>query len=196
MGSRINMLGRKYGRLTVVEEKPDRICACMCDCGASVDVARCQLSNGKTKSCGCLRKDVTASSKTTHGMHGTPEYLAFMNAKNRCNRPEDIRYALYGGRGIEMRFTSFEDFIKEIGPRPDGLTLDRIDTNGHYEVGNVSWATEVEQARNRRETLSVPFRGETKTLKAWCEELGLRYGTVWARITTYGWSVDRALGGF
>lgn len=83
-------------------------------------------------------------------MRRTSEYVAYDNAKRRCTKPSHPRYVDWGGRGIEFRFNSFEEFFTELGPRPVGLTLDRRDNDGHYEKGNVRWATRGEQQRNKR----------------------------------------------
>lgn len=72
-------------------------------------------------------------------------------AKERCNNPNHISYYLYGGRGIQFKI-SFEEFLKELGPRPIGYTLDRINNNGHYEIGNIKWSSKKEQANNKRKT--------------------------------------------
>ena len=95
--------------------------------------------------------------KTTHGMFRAPEYAAYKDAKRRCNNPTNARWTSYGGRGIEVRFLSFEDFYAHIGKRPEGdYSLERIDNDGHYEKGNVKWATRSEQQHNKRQhTLSV-----------------------------------------
>lgn len=91
---------------------------------------------------------------TTHGMSGTPEYRAYISAKKRCNNPNSEGYPNYGARGIEFRFSSFEEFFEEVGERPDnGHSLDRIDTNGHYEPGNIRWellSTQNNNCRRRR----------------------------------------------
>ena len=79
-----------------------------------------------------------------------PEYQSFCNAKNRCTNPNCPRWEDYGGRGIKFLFTSFEQFFAHIGPRPEGTTLDRIENDGHYEVGNVRWATPAVQVANQR----------------------------------------------
>jgi hypothetical protein len=84
-------------------------------------------------------------------MSKTREYSSFCNAKKRCNNPKEIGYANYGGRGIKFLFTSFEEFYAELGPRPTGTSVDRIDVNDHYRPGNVRWATKQEQINNRRE---------------------------------------------
>lgn len=80
----------------------------------------------------------------------TPEYRAYTDAKFRCSNPNSHRWHSHGGRGIEFRFNSFKDFIEHIGKRPDGLSLDRIDNDGHYEAGNVRWTTRSVQMANRR----------------------------------------------
>ena len=86
-----------------------------------------------------------------HGMSGTPEYCAFIDAKKRCNNSNNKNYHYYGGRGIEFRFASFQEFIAEIGARPSkDYSLDRINNDGHYEVGNVKWSMQSGQLRNRR----------------------------------------------
>ena len=83
-------------------------------------------------------------------MHRTPEYRAFVMAKSRCTNPNVKSWTDYGGRGIEFRFTSFEQFFAHIGPRPTPKhSVDRIENNGNYEVGNVRWATRSEQEKNK-----------------------------------------------
>jgi hypothetical protein len=87
---------------------------------------------------------------TLHGLRRDPLYAVYHAAKDRCENPNNPRYHCYGGRGIRFRFTSFPEFLAALGPRPDGLTLQRINNDGHYEPGNVCWATYKEQALNRR----------------------------------------------
>jgi hypothetical protein len=90
-------------------------------------------------------------------MPGAREYQAYHSAKNRCNNPRNPGYKYYGGRGIRFLFTSFEQFFAELGPRPPGLSLDRIDNDGNYEPGNARWAARSEQRRNqRRYTKIIP----------------------------------------
>lgn len=101
---------------------------------------------------GCKRPDRVARNKNraTHGMTNSPEFKSWQSAKARCTRPSNIGWKNYGGRGIEFRFKSFAEFYEHVGPRPAGMSLDRIDPNGHYEIGNVRWATYSEQIANRR----------------------------------------------
>jgi hypothetical protein len=86
-----------------------------------------------------------------HGMRYTPQYGSWTGAKQRCTNPKNKKWKEYGGRGIKFLFTSFEQFFAELGPRPDGMTLDRINNDGNYELGNVRWATLTEQNKNRRQ---------------------------------------------
>lgn len=92
----------------------------------------------------------TAPNVYKHGMSKTPEYAAYWHAMRRCTNPNVENWKDYGGRGIKFLFTSFEQFFAELGPRPEGMTLDRIENDGNYEPGNVRWATQSEQLRNRR----------------------------------------------
>jgi len=98
---------------------------------------------------------VTAERSTTHGVSDTPEYQALKNARYRCTNPAGAQFADYGGRGVEYRLPNdigeaVRKLIAAIGPRPDGKTLDRIDNDGHYEPGNLRWATRTQQSGNQR----------------------------------------------
>lgn len=149
---RKQIAGTTFGRLTAiclangVTKSGNAKWVCQCSCGIVVTVAQGQLHSGKTRSCGCIRG--------THGASKakqlTPEYRSFRAALTRCTNPQQRAWSYYGGRGIEFKFESFEEFFKELGPRPDGMTLDRIDNDGHYEPGNVRWATPSQQNFNRR----------------------------------------------
>ena len=101
--------------------------------------------------------------KTAHLRHGharlhalSPEYTAYYGAKRRCTSPKSKSWKDYGGRGIKFLFESFEQFFAELGPRPEGKSLDRIKNNGNYEPGNVRWATKDEQNENKRIAARVP----------------------------------------
>jgi hypothetical protein len=78
------------------------------------------------------------------------EYDAYKHAKRRCDNPDDVQWKDYGGRGIRFLFTSFREFLSVVGPRPDGLTLERSNNDGHYEPGNVCWASRSVQSKNQR----------------------------------------------
>jgi hypothetical protein len=126
---------------------------CQCDCGNTHEAFAHHLKRGAVTSCGCGTSEALRQANTTHGMSFTPEWTSFHAAKKRCTNTKAKQYADYGGRGIKFRFKSFEEFFAEVGPRPEPkfkYSLERIDNDGHYESGNVRWATKKQQARNRR----------------------------------------------
>lgn len=152
-----NMIGLVFGRLTVVamgERMPSGAVRwqCRCECGRVSLVGTSHLKSGYTKSCGCLQRDVTTQRLRTHGLTGTPTYASWVCMWERCSRESNCAYAYYGGRGIRVcdRWNEFENFLADMGIRPPGTSLDRINGDGHYEPGNCRWATRSEQALNKR----------------------------------------------
>lgn len=147
-------IGSQYERWTVLENhhrnsRNRRLAKVLCRCGKEGIVQQCALKNGTSKSCGCYKKG-TVHGKITHGMTGTPEWKTFHSAKKRCTNPNDTRYHRYGGRGVEFRFGSFQEFYEELGTKPSPQhSINRINNDGHYEPGNVEWATDEEQRKNK-----------------------------------------------
>jgi hypothetical protein len=126
-------------------------------------------------------------------MTGTPEYVAWKDLLARCANPNNKYWPRYGGRGIECRFTSFEQFLAVIGCRPTPRhSVDRIDNNGHYEPGNVHWELPKPQARNKSTNHLITHDGRTQCVAAWAEDLGLNRQAIYDRLRL-GWSVERAL---
>lgn len=159
-----NLIGTTVGSLQIIKfaifcngirERPGFYCKCSC---GKFGIYKCySVANGDTPSCGCKSRDrIIAFNKYTaiHGMSNTPEFEAYCQARKRCNNKKHKFYAYYGGRGIKFNFLSFEDFYNELGNKPnDDYQLDRINNNGHYEIGNVRWATRSENCLNRRNSL-------------------------------------------
>ncbi len=114
--------------------------------------------------------------------------------RQRCNNPNDHKYRNYGARGITVcdRWSKFEKFLEDMGEKPLGLTLDRIDNNGNYEPSNCRWATLTEQARNKRNNVMLTHEGQTYCLAEWAERTGLTYRTICSRHYS-GWDIHKIL---
>jgi len=149
--------GMRFGLLTAIaisgkSKDGHRVWECVCDCGAKCSRQSNALRARKTPSCGCDQKDATRRAAIIHGMHGTREYSSWVAMNARCGNPKHKDYPRYGARGIlvhEEWQNSFQSFYAHIGPRPADTSIDRIDTRGNYVPGNVRWATNTEQSRNR-----------------------------------------------
>lgn len=150
-------VGRTFGLLTVIEALPHRKARCKCVCGNTATVLRNNLVRSNTTSCGCTWREAAAKAITRHGMVGTPTYSTWSNMKTRCSNPNSDRYKFYGARGIKVcrRWLNFENFYADMGARPEGKTLDRIDNGRGYCKSNCRWATPKEQCRNRRDRRSA-----------------------------------------
>lgn len=141
---------------------------CECVCGAITRITGYHLTTGHTKSCGCKKFRVTHGE--SRNQRQSTEYQAYHQAKYRCNNPDAQAYAYYGERGIEFRFTSFEEFLNHIGRKPaPEYTLERKKVNGHYEKGNVEWALPVIQARNKRNNRILTVKGQSLCVTEWAE---------------------------
>jgi len=130
-----------------------------------------------------------------HGMTDTGAHRSWLAMRERCNYEKNIGYENYGGRGIKVcaRWETFENFYADMGDRPDGMTLDRINPEGDYEPGNCRWLTKKEQNRNRRDNVKYPFDGKQRTITEIAELVGVAESTLRARMTRYGYSVQEAV---
>uniref|UniRef100_A0A6H2A3J7 HNH endonuclease n=1 Tax=viral metagenome TaxID=1070528 RepID=A0A6H2A3J7_9ZZZZ len=194
MGNKIDLpLGQKFGRWTIISEavknyRGDSMWNCICDCGRETAVQGRSLQIGSSKSCGCLQKEVASARHFKHGMYGTSTYHIWDAMKSRCLNKNSVHYKNYGGRGIgicDRWVNSFVDFFADMGERPKGLTIERIDNDGDYTPDNCYWANRKEQSRNNRRTRMLKYQGETLCLLDWAKRLGISHGGLRARLAHY-----------
>lgn len=185
-----------YGKWTVIEETGLRW-LCRCECGTERRVVRSDLWSGRSTNCGCVRR-VTApaaarAASMTHGMDGTPIYRTWIDMRRRCHDPRRPDFQKYGARGIvvcEQWRESFETFYRDMGARPEGMTIDRIDNNGNYSPENCRWAARTTQERNKSTNRLVILGGVTMTIAEACERSGITKSAALARLAR-GWSDER-----
>lgn len=157
----MDLTGQRFGRLSVISFSHIDGCShwkCVCDCNSECVVSIGSLRNGNTQSCGCLQRDRMSAAAKKHGMSKTPIYRSWSGMFTRCYNKNNPKYEEYGGRGIyvcDRWHKSFENFYEDMGPRPEGCTLDRYpDNDGPYAPSNCRWATLSEQKINQRKRRS------------------------------------------
>ena len=196
--------GQRYGRLVAIEAAEPGITPggksysrwlCRCDCGAEQIVQQASLRAGRTQSCGCLQRESTLNAHLDHGASKTALYRLWVMMKQRCTNPKSSGFPHYGGRGISVCkrwVNSFTDFATDVGPRPYGFTLERINNNGNYEPGNVRWASRAEQAANTRKNVFVEWQGERLYLAEAARRAGISIEALHGRVRL-GWTVDKIM---
>ena len=195
MGKFIDLTGKRFGRLTVVERAENKngytMWKCKCDCGNETVVYGAHLSGGKTKSCGCLCLEKISK----HSLCDTHLYRIWASMKDRCYNAKAQPYERYGGRGITVcdewknDFTTFYNWAMSNG-YSDDLTIDRIDVNGNYEPSNCRWVDVITQANNKRNNIKVNLNGEIVSLRRACILLGLRYKTEHQYLMRHGYDSE------
>lgn len=195
-----DLSGIKFSRLLVLgfshRKNKNYFWLCQCDCGTTKVVASSHLKTGHTSSCGCFSLERTAAQNVTHGMSDAPEFEVWMGIKRRCLNPNEKCFHNYGGRGIkvcERWLLSFEDFYLDMGSRPSPKhTIERVDTDGNYEPLNCKWATQKEQANNRRNNRRLSALGKNLTVSQWSDETGITSWTILGRLKN-NWSAFEAV---
>ena len=195
-------IGETFGRLTVIGvghailgKRMRAVVTAKCSCGRMWVGEITPLRSGETKSCGCWNIDALTNRNRTHGMSGTAEHNTWKAIKKRCYSASAGDFHLYQGKGIkvcERWIDSFENFYSDMGAKPSAAhSIERRDSSKDYEPSNCYWATPLQQARNTSRNVIHTYKGCSKTLKEWCDELHLPFYSIKSRIAD-GWPVSKA----
>lgn len=189
-----SLIGLRFGRWTVLSRAKDYrpgipAWLCRCDCGKEGVVRAGNLKAGESRSCGCLNRDIHAAvciaRNRTHGLSKTPTYRTWQAVVDRCCTKSSSTYAKYGAKGVTIcdRWRNdFTAFLADMGERPKGLTIDRIDNAKGYEPGNCRWATMRTQQNNRTNNSRIVHNGMDLTVTQWAHALGLDRHTIYRRL--------------
>lgn len=210
---RENLMGKRFGRLTVVSPAPDRVLKngrhltiweCVCDCGNTHIVRTTDLKRGAIRSCGCYRAETTGSMRLSHGAtrgkQSTKLYSVWAGIKARCYRPSTVAYKYYGGKGIAMcrewveSFSAFERWANENG-YAIGLSIDRIDVNGNYCPQNCRWVDDLTQANNKTTNHFLEWRGAIHTIAEWARILDIDYNVFYHALAKNDWEIEKVVMG-
>jgi hypothetical protein len=192
-------VGKKYGMFTVLsyshrDNQYQKYVVAKCDCGRIKTVCLGSLKFGSSQGCGCVRSvefvRMNVERLTTHGMAKTLEYNTWKGIKRRCNKTTCREYKYYGGRGIKMCkrwLTSFENFISDMGPRPNRrYSVERINNEKGYSPSNCKWATKKEQCANRRSNIYLTYKGKKIMLSDYSKKIGRSQTAVSKYIQCHG----------
>lgn len=201
---KVDIAGVRFGRLVATERAgTDKhrliLWRCKCDCGNEHIARHTDLRSGKTKSCGCLNREMVVKRSTTHGLSGNHNhrrrlYKIWIGMKGRCYNPKASGYKNYGGRGIIvckewLEYMPFHQWAMSHGYQ-ENLTIERIDNDGNYEPDNCTWIPIGKQAMNKCNNRQIIYNGESKLLIEWSRLLGINKSTLHRRLK--GWSVEKA----
>lgn len=198
-----DLIGKTFGRLTVIgrssnDKRGKSRWECRCECGNIKTILADSLVSGKTKSCGCYRKETAPrNNPAKHGMSRTRLWTIWCGMKSRCYYPKNIAYKDYGGRGIRVCDEWLHDFVSFLNwsmknGYAENLTIDRIDCNGNYDPSNCKWSTYEEQENNRRDTVFLSISGINLPVSEWARKVGISAATLRWRMKN-GWRENEIL---
>ena len=185
-----NLIGTRTGRLTVIDGpfnedgKKGKFWQCQCDCGKTLDyyIISNSITKGKTQSCGCLMVERVKKKNTKHGLTKTRTYASWRSMWQRCTDPLHKSYEYYKDKTPVDRWKSFEMFLLDMGNRPNGMSLERIDNSKNYSPDNCKWATNKEQQLNRDITVPMYIDGVKMSMRQACITLNVKYSMVKNRV--------------
>lgn len=201
MGKAMELVGQRFGRLTVIaiiavrRRGVHKRLQVRCDCGTTATPRLAHVLDGRTTSCGCFNREAAAVRATRHGLTHSRVHTCWNNMLQRCANPRQQAYARYGARGITVcaGWASFDVFLADMGMPPSAThEIDRIDNGRGYEPGNCRWVTRVENSRNKDSNRRIVFQGRDLCLVEWAASTGIPYGTLHQRLRR-GWPVADAL---
>jgi hypothetical protein len=194
--------GDQHGKWTVlhriIDDEGSERWMCRCECGTEAPVHHSNLMSGRSTACRVHPRIKNRLYPKT--ARGTIEWVRWSAMKNRCLNPTEPSYRYYGARGITVcdrwlgKQDGFLHFLADMGPIPSkSYSIERKDNNGNYEPGNCKWATQKEQARNKRTTVKVTVGEETHCISEWAEIRGISRDVIYKRIRDCGWDPVRAI---
>jgi hypothetical protein len=186
---KLDLIGQKYGRLEVIDFREmdnhgDSKWLCQCDCGTEKVIRGFQLTNGNTKSCGCLRRETVIRNNTTHGHTisgiASKTFMAWSNMIQRCTNPKNKKFPLYGGRGITvcdrwLGDNGFQNFLADMGEAPPMMSIERKDNRETYTPENCVWASPMLQNNNKRNNIQIFIPGGSVSLAEAARRFGYDY---------------------
>lgn len=199
---RNDLTGQVFGRLTVLsfafkDKNGNSRWSCRCECGNTKVIWASALRRNLTKSCGCLLSEASRERRTTHGKSGGKDatYNIWAGMIKRCSNPNAHGYSRYGGRGIKVceRWQEFAAFLEDMGTKPKGYSIERLDIDKGYEPDNCTWIPKGEQSRNKSTSRRITANGQTMLLVDWATQTGIHEATISSRIDKLGWTSQKAV---
>lgn len=192
-----DLTGTIFGRLTVVERAPSvkkqTRWVCQCACGNRIVVHAGNLRSGDTRSCGCWNRESAAQRVYRHGETDTRTHRIWRAMLTRCTNANSPAFKHYGARGITVcpQWADYMVFLEDMGHAPEKHSIDRIHNDEGYNPDNCRWATQYEQANNKRNNLPLTFDGVTRNATEWVRDLRLGMQVaVFLRLLRRGWTMQ------